>query len=102
MTVQTDFSSPVAGTFAGERPLNPLFNRLIGWIGHRRNLARDRRDVRRLLDLAPNLLADMGLDRADIAWALTGPTDVLPSQRLQRLRANRSRARLARLGIRKR
>lgn len=92
MSIQTNVSDvPFA-----ERWVRPVWQYSVQWLRHRRNLVRDRREVRRLFDLNPALLDDMGLERQDIAWVLQCPSDCLPSHRLHALRARRSHERLRR------
>jgi len=77
------------------QPSESVLTRIQGIFAARVALRKDRREVARLLDLDTNLLSDIGLERNDVHWALTTPSDQLPSARLRQLRAENSRARLA-------
>jgi uncharacterized protein YjiS (DUF1127 family) len=49
----------------------------------------DRRTVHAMSQLDDHLLADIGLTRADLDWALHQPSSGLPSEELTRLAAER-------------
>jgi uncharacterized protein YjiS (DUF1127 family) len=81
-----NFSSTVHGGSAAIRTVASMLSRLVG------NWA-DRRVVHALSDLDDHLLADIGLTRADIDWALREPVSSRPSAALNRLGRERREGR---------
>ena len=94
MTVQNHCTVVVS---ASPDAVAPLLRHPLRWVSYRLTVYRDRRNVARMKDLGEALLQDIGLESSDIDWVLATRSDVLPSHRLQALRAQRSQERLGRL-----